>query len=276
MSQPGAYTIFREFPVAPTREFQMDRHYLLYAAKGAMRLQAKGRTWFLPPARAALIAAGTPVNIAVVQNMTACSVLFSADFMSTAPPSMAVFDMTPLSRALILECRQWTEIEGELSEYSAQIFKALATVTWRLAAKPSPAVMPDAKTQLIRRALELTEAGLSGTPEVADIARVLATTPRSLSRRFSDDIGMTWRQALRRLRMIRAMELLALSDQSITETAFAVGYSSLSAFNTAFRDFAGTTPSQYVRSFSAVDPDLLVGRARQPHVGRRAQSRGQG
>ena len=60
---------------------------------------------------------------------------------------------------------------------------------------------------------------------------------------------MTWRAALRRMRVLRAIELLAASDAPITSIAMDVGYSSLSAFQAAFRDLVGETPSDYRAGF---------------------------
>ena len=88
---------------------------------------------------------------------------------------------------------------------------------------------------------------------MVDIARDVGLTPRSLARRFEQEIGMTWRAALRRLRVLRSIELLATTTLSVTEVAVSVGYCSPSAFNAAFRDVTDTTPSRYRASF-AVDP----------------------
>ena len=60
---------------------------------------------------------------------------------------------------------------------------------------------------------------------------------------------MTWRQLLRRTRMIRAMELLAAGNANVTETVAAMGFDSLSAFVTASRSVTGETPAQYRRRF---------------------------
>jgi AraC-like DNA-binding protein len=65
---------------------------------------------------------------------------------------------------------------------------------------------------------------------------------------------MTWREALRRVRLTRAVELLAVGDTSVTEVALAVGYNSISAFNAAFRDLMGSSPSDYRASFRGFDP----------------------
>ena len=60
---------------------------------------------------------------------------------------------------------------------------------------------------------------------------------------------MTWRAALRRLRVLRSIELLAGSDGSVTRIAMDVGYNSLSVFETAFRDLTDTTPTEYRAGF---------------------------
>jgi len=81
------------------------------------------------------------------------------------------------------------------------------------------------------------------------LAQEVGLAPRSLARRFSDETGMTWRAALRRMRLLRAIEELAAGDTPVTKIAFMVGYTSLSAFNAAFRELTGRTPTQYRLSF---------------------------
>ena len=115
----------------------------------------------------------------------------------------------------------------------------------RLAATPSQAWMPTVRSDVLRRALALTKENLTTTQCFEQIAQAAGATPRTLARRFADELGMTWRQAQRRLRMVHAVEALSDDKASITEVAFATGYNSLSAFNAAFRDFTGQTPSEY-------------------------------
>lgn len=249
MSSADAYVVFQEFQPAPAEVFQVDRHYLLYASQGAMRLEAEGTTWSLPPARAAIITAGKPITITLPQKMTINSALFKPGFVPDPPAALTVFEMTPVARELILECGQWGPDNDALSPFAAQMFQTLAAVTWRLAMSPSIAAMPTGRTPALRRALELTRADLHDELRFEDIAEAVGLSPRSLARRFSEELGMTWRHALRKMRMIRAIEELAAGHSNITQVAFAVGYNSLSAFNSAFRDFTGQTPSDYRNSF---------------------------
>ena len=49
---------------------------------------------------------------------------------------------------------------------------------------------------------------------------------------------------------LRAIEQLAGTDRSVTQIAMDVGYSSLSAFQSAFRDLTDETPSEYRAGFA--------------------------
>lgn len=95
----------------------------------------------------------------------------------------------------------------------------------------------------------MTDAALAEEVRFEDIASDVGLAPRSLARRFEDECEMTWRAVLRRMRVLRAIEELAASDESVTTIAHAVGYTSLSAFNAAFRDLTGRTPTQYRATF---------------------------
>jgi AraC-like DNA-binding protein len=216
-----------------------------------MRLEAEGQAWTLPAARAALIAADTPILVTLTARVTANSALFSQTFVAAPRHPLSVFEVTPLVRELLRECRAYTSPTEPLDEYATPLFRALATVCWRQAQSPSPAVMPVAKSEALARVLQLTESEMAAPPSFEQLAERVGLASRSLARRFQEELGMTWREALRRMRMIRAIERLVDSEASasITEIAFDVGYSSLSAFNTAFREFAGMTPSDYRRSF---------------------------
>jgi AraC-like DNA-binding protein len=51
------------------------------------------------------------------------------------------------------------------------------------------------------------------------------------------------------MRVLRAIEELAAGDTPVTKIAFKVGYTSISAFNAAFRELTGRTPTEYRASF---------------------------
>jgi AraC-like DNA-binding protein len=244
-----AFSFVRDFDPEPAQPLCVDRHYLLAASRGALRLEVDGTTWSLPPARAALIRAGTSIQVTIPQPVTTASVLFDTTF-APPPSNLAVFDLTPLARSLITECSRWTDDAAPLDDYALAMFRALAAAAWALAEHPSPARMPTGRSTEVRRALAITAERLAEDPRFVDIADEVGLATRSLARRFEHEIGMTWRAALRRLRVLRAIEQLAGTDRSVTQIAMDVGYSSLSAFQAAFRDLIGQTPSEYRAGFA--------------------------
>ena len=244
-----AYSFVRTFAPEPARELCVDRHYLLCASAGALRLEAQGRSWLLPPARAALIEAGKPIQVSLPQPVTTASVLFDPGFVPAPPGPLTVFDLTPVAQGLVAECGLFGPSEEPLDWYGESLFAAVAALCWRLAEHPSPVVVPAGRSPELRRALHVTEERLAAEVTFEEVAAAVGLTPRSLARRFADETGLTWRAVLRRMRVMRAIEELAAGDAPVTKIAFAVGYTSLSAFNAAFRELTGRSPSEYRASF---------------------------
>jgi len=244
-----AFAFARNFAVASPSELSVEQHYLLCSSRGALRLEAHGNVWVLPPARAALIAAGEVIQVAIPQPVTTSSVLFDPGFAPPPPAPLTVFDLSPLARALVMECVAWPDADEPLPAYARSVFGALAAVAWRLAEHPSPVTVPAGRSPELRRALALTDDGLVEDLRFEDIAHAVGLAPRSLARRFEEECGLTWSAVVRRKRVVRAIERLAMNEDSVTTIAHAVGYTSLSAFNAAFRDLTGRTPTQYRATF---------------------------
>lgn len=81
--------------------------------QSASRLEIEGQRWLLPPARAALLRAGS-ATVAIPPPATTASVLFHVDFMPPPPQDLTVFDLDPLARALIAECGGWQQAQEPL------------------------------------------------------------------------------------------------------------------------------------------------------------------
>lgn len=244
MTTLPAYCVYRDFPPETGKTVQFDRHYLLYATKGTMRLQTGGRSWTLPPARAALIAAGAPISLNIATTITCCSVLFATDAYDAPADALRVLDMSPLARELILACRAYGPKDA-IDHDARLMFDTLYMLARRAAAAPSEMWIPVGQSSTVTKALALTEAAIADDTSFGDIAKAVGVGERTLARRFQDEVGMPWRDCLRRLRMIRAVEALSDPQKQVTQIAQDVGYSSSSAFNAAFLKFVGQTPSAF-------------------------------
>ncbi|WP_109109097.1 AraC family transcriptional regulator [Azospirillum sp. TSO35-2] len=84
----------------------------------------------------------------------------------------------------------------------------------------------------------------SGRPEIADVARELGLSERTLQRRITGE-GKTFRQLLVEARQDLVRQLLQDPSVEISEVAFLLGYEDANSFYRAFRSWEGTTPAQW-------------------------------
>jgi AraC-like DNA-binding protein len=88
-----------------------------------------------------------------------------------------------------------------------------------------------------------------GNPSIARVAKRLALSPRTLQRRLKD-YGLEFKALVDDTRRRFAIEYLKDSENSLTEIAFLLGYSEVSAFSRSFKRWTGTTPLAHRRESS--------------------------
>lgn len=83
-----------------------------------------------------------------------------------------------------------------------------------------------------------------GQVRLATIADELALSPRTLQRKLSE-AGASFQQVLDQARFALARDYLRRPELSLVDIAFLLGYQEQSAFNHAFREWAGVNPGAY-------------------------------
>jgi AraC-like DNA-binding protein len=96
----------------------------------------------------------------------------------------------------------------------------------------------------------IAESMRDGSPELARVAKKMAIGPRTLQRRLKE-YGFDFKKLVEDTRQRFAVTYLKDRKNSLTEIAFLLGYSELSAFNRAFKRWTGTTPLDYQRKLAS-------------------------
>lgn len=97
----------------------------------------------------------------------------------------------------------------------------------------------------VARAREILATNLTDPPPLDGLARAVGISACYLSRTFSQEMGMTIPQYLRRTRIEEAARLLRAGTHNVSEAAFAVGYASLGHFSKSFCELMGVCPTLY-------------------------------
>src|ERR687892_534698 len=92
--------------------------------------------------------------------------------------------------------------------------------------------------------------------DIPTLARIAHVSEAHFIRTFKATFGETPHRYLQRRRVERAMFLLRMSDQSVTDVCFDVGFNSLGTFSRTFRDIVGESPSAYRRRVRAAEPQV--------------------
>ena len=91
----------------------------------------------------------------------------------------------------------------------------------------------------------LDEQDASSRWGLSDAATLLGLSPEHLQRLFKREVGVPFRQYLRRSRIEAAAEMLKSNASSIKEIALALGYADVSNFHRDFRQVFGVSPRQW-------------------------------
>ena len=94
----------------------------------------------------------------------------------------------------------------------------------------------------VRRAI--AESMRDGDPRLVRVAKKVAMSSRTLQRRLNE-YGVDFKKLADDTRRRFALSYLRDRKQTLTEVAYLLGYSDLSAFNRAFKRWTGSTPMKY-------------------------------
>jgi AraC-like DNA-binding protein len=242
----------------------IDWHYhdvqqLVYPSSGVLAISAAGGTWVVPPQRAVWIPAGVPhahrAHGRVQMRTLAFPVTAPADPGEPADPpdqldkpalpaGPAVLAVSPLLREVIVAL---TADDGP--PYTARQRANLERVALDQLRRVGqlPVRLPALGDDRLRAIVALLRADPADERTLAEFGLAVGASPRTLSRLFRRQAGMSFPQWRTQFRLQHALVLLA-DGTPVTTTALACGWSNPSAFIEAFRRAFGATPGKFYAS----------------------------
>jgi YesN/AraC family two-component response regulator len=106
------------------------------------------------------------------------------------------------------------------------------------------------KSSIIQEAIEYIHANYGQKISLHDIAEAIHVNPAYLSKRFTEETGMHFKDYVIHYRIEKAKELLIKRpDWPVARIAEETGFASQHHFSNSFRKYVGMTPTQYKEKY---------------------------
>lgn len=213
-------------------------HQIVYPSSGVAEVRTDSGNWIAPADRALWIPAGTRHEHRCYGPVRFHFVGFPAE-QAAERTVTTVLAVQPLLRELIITC---SAAEDPMAPESVRLRDVLLDQI-RLA-PVQPLNLPAARDDRLRNACALLESDISADWPLAELAHRVGASERTLSRLFRTELALTYPQWRTRLRLHRAVQLLA-DEVPVTTVAHRCGWATASAFIDVYRKHLGHTPGAF-------------------------------
>ncbi len=218
------------------------RGQAIAADSGLLKIETETDRLVVPPGHAAWLPPEQLHALGLCGQFSGWSIYVAPDAGSHLPARPSVIQVSGLLREATLRAATWSDVDAlndAQSRISSVILDEIASAPSEQLNLPLPT---DRRLLKIAHALESNPADNRTLQEWATWA---AIAPRSLTRRFVVETGMSFSAWRQRVRLMRALEMLAIGA-SVTTIAIDLNYDSLSAFIAMFKRAFGISPARYL------------------------------
>lgn len=223
---------------------------LIFVEKGLQYLHAADRTYLLPSQHCAWI----PPGLLHRTSSPIKQVYLRCIFMSKTPDhsffkELNIFHTSKVLREMILFSEQWSRLQEEeaLEQDFIKVLIGILPLTFN---KALPLVLPVPREPRIAKMIDyltqcVDEGGMViNELKIPDVAAKFNLSARTMERLFKQDIGITVAGYLKLYKMIKAVELLSSSGETVKSVSMKVGYDSVSTFSNTFQQVLGLRPQE--------------------------------
>ncbi|MGM9489332.1 AraC family transcriptional regulator [Ideonella sp. YS5] len=226
---------------------------LVFSITGAVRVSAQGEsgdsTYIVPPSRAVWIPAGVVHAVTAIEQADLRTLYLHESAVQALGTEAdwavcRVLDVTPLLRELVLQMAVEPDPAPAAADQARERAIGALILDELRRARSVQLGLPMPREGRLRR---LCEAMLDQPLRHADIegwAAEAATSPRTLSRWFSEELGTSYGQWRQQLLLAKALSMAA-RKQPMRLIAAELGYASPSAFSAMVTRAVGMPPSRF-------------------------------
>lgn len=223
----------------------------LHALNGVIRVDTHSESWVVTTNQGLWIPAGISHSLRITGDVRVRTLFVDPMARADLPNTCVLSKVSSLLTSLIVEAVSLPDIRiaGTREE---RIFELILDELRLL--NPIDFYLPNPRTEALVMFCKNVSERLSHPWTASDASKYLGQSERTVSRRFQQELGLTFTEWLRQKRLLHASELLA-SGCSVLDTALAIGYDSPSAFSAMFKSRTGLSPREYCPMVNPLEQD---------------------
>jgi AraC-like DNA-binding protein len=235
--------VARELSADVTVEAHSHRSgQVMFLESGVMLVESRGLSWVVWPERGVWVPEGVEHTFHPMTSISLRNILIRQKDVAQLPSNCCFVRNTPLLRELVVrataECTPFKSLE-----HRDRVMRLVVDEMEPTSSSPLQLRMPrDPRLMRICRVLQHDP---SDPRSLDDWAGIAGASPRTISRLFLKETGLSFAHWRRHARLMAAMVLLG-EGKSVTTAALDVGYESPSAFIEMFKRSIGQTPGEYM------------------------------
>jgi AraC-like DNA-binding protein len=244
----GLWSVLSRHYVAGSRrpKHRHTRAQLVFSTMGIMQVETARTRWMVLPQRALWVPPGHDHAIDVLSATTLRTVYFEPGLVALCPEftrhaDVHAVETSALIKELVLGLFGRDHKHATRQQMATLLLHALGE------AACTPTHLPLPNDEQLRRVLLPLLSQHQWQQSIDHLAAEAALSSRSFTRRFTADVGMSFRAWRQQARLLASVNILA-GDTPVKAIATRLGFSTSSSYVTAFRRLFGSTPDEFRRN----------------------------
>jgi AraC-like DNA-binding protein/mannose-6-phosphate isomerase-like protein (cupin superfamily) len=218
------------------------RAQLIHAVTGVMTVMSEHGSWVVPTGRAVWMPAGADHAVRFFGNVSIRTVFVKPDARPNLPGGCELIEVSPFLREAIVAATR-VPLDYELGGRDHRVMELILDEVQ--AAPRLQLHVPMPRDLRLMGLCEQLIANPASPATLDELAAGINVSARTLARLFHRELGMSFGQWLRRMRLLLSLPRLA-AGMPVLQVALEHGYDSPSAYSAMFRRALGIAPTAYL------------------------------
>lgn len=242
---PDSILVMRQQTEQRLPAHQHNKAQLLLVYGGIAYLQTDEKDFYIPSNHYIWIPKKFPHNLMFnTKDLYIINIYFPDERTSGFYDELGIYPVSKLLAEMLSFSEKW---QGDYyrGSWEFEFLSTLKNVLSKENLKKFSIQLPTTDDQRLNAIIDSFRNLLNENLTLERTAKQSGMSVRSLTRLFQTKLHITFIQYIKMLRIIRAMELIKDTDLNITEIAYEIGYSNISAFSNNFHQLTNMRPSEF-------------------------------